>query len=73
MISFVEAIKLVKEKPYKIGHLVGFEKLTILHNDWIKKFVYGKEDVTEKAHRGSYKTTAVALSLALIVLLFFCR
>lgn len=70
MISFVEAIKLVKEKPYKIGHLVGFEKLTILHNDWIKEFVYGKEDVTEKSHRGSYKTTAVALSLALIVLLF---
>ena len=70
MINFDEAIKLVKEKPYKIGHLIGFDKLTLLHNDWIIKFVYGKNDVTEKAHRGSYKTTAVALALAIIVLLF---
>ena len=70
MINFDEAIKLVKEKPYKIGHLIGFDRLTLLHNDWIKSFVFGNGDLTEKAHRGSYKTTAVALSLALIVLLF---
>lgn len=70
MISFDEAIKLVREKPYKIGHLLGFTDLTELHNGWIIEFVYGEKDITEKAHRGSYKTTAVALALSLIVLLF---
>ena len=70
MITFDEAIRLVKEKPYKIGHLLGFTDLTELHNDWIKEFVYGKDDDTLKAHRGSYKTTAVALSLALLIILF---
>ncbi len=29
-------LKLLKELPYKIGHLVGFYDLTILHNEWIK-------------------------------------
>lgn len=70
MITFDEAIRLVKERPYKIGHLLGFTELTELHNEWIKNFVYGRTDNTLKAHRGSYKTTAVALSLALLILLF---
>lgn len=54
--------------------MLGFTKLTDLHNTWIIDMVYGTEDKTLQAHRGSYKTTCVAVSLALIcVLLPSCR
>lgn len=64
-----QAIELIKHYPYKIGHLVGFDKLTLLHNDWIKDFIYGKEDITKKAHRGSYKTTCLAVALCLLIII----
>lgn len=60
----------LKEIPYKIGHKLGFTKLTKLHNKWIIDMVYGKEDKTLQAHRGSYKTTCVAIALALIMILY---
>ena len=64
-----EAIRFLKEKPYKFGHLLGFTKLNPLHNDWIKQMVRGKEDETLQASRGTYKTTCVSISLALIIIL----
>ena len=57
----------LKEQPYKIGHMVGFTKLTKLHNKWIKSMLYGKGDMTLQAHRSSYKTTCVALVLAILL------
>lgn len=57
--------KLLKEQPYKIGHFVGFKDLTELHNTWLKSFLYGKDDQTLLAHRGSYKTTDLSLFLAI--------
>lgn len=56
---------LLKEQPYKIGHFVGFKDLTELHNRWLRSFLYGKEDITLLAHRGSYKTTDLSLFLAI--------
>ena len=70
MISFNEAIELVKNRPYKIGHMLGFGDLTELHNEWIKEFVYGEDDYTLRAHRGSYKTSCIEVALALIILLY---
>lgn len=61
-----EGIKvLLKEQPYKIGHFVGFKDLTELHNRWLRSFLYGKENITLLAHRGSYKTTDLSLFLAI--------
>lgn len=60
----------IKNEPYKIGHQLGFTRLTPLHNQWIKDMVFGKEDETLQAHRGSYKTTCVSVSLFLIIILF---
>ena len=60
-----QAIKLLKEEPYKIGHIVGFKDLTELHNEWLRSFLYVKEDQTLLAHRGSYKTTDLSLFLAI--------
>ena len=64
-----QAVIFLKEKPYKFGHLVGFTKLTELHNRWIMDMVRGKGDKTLQAHRGSYKTTCVSIALSLIIVL----
>lgn len=63
------AIKFLKTKPYLFGRKVGFEKLGLLHNKWIIDMAFGKGDKTLQAHRASYKTTCVAVALALIILL----
>jgi hypothetical protein len=56
-------------EPHKLGHLLGYEKLTPLHGEWIKIFIrYAKFDVLQ-AHRGSYKTTC---GIVAMVLLFLC-
>lgn len=57
--------KLIKNEPYKIGHFVGFKDLTPLHNEWLKSFLFSKDDQTLEAHRGSYKTTDLSLFLAI--------
>ena len=64
-----EAVNFLIEKPYKLGHLVGFTKLTEIHNKWIVDMVRGKEDKTLQAHRSSYKTTCVSIALSLIIIL----
>ena len=51
--------------PIEIGHWVGFHDLTEMNNDWLKHFLYDTEDQTLQGHRGSYKTTTLALFFAL--------
>lgn len=65
-----EAVDFLRRRPYKLGHILGFTKLTTLHNQWIIDMVRGVGDKTLQAHRGSYKTTCVSISLALIVIFF---
>lgn len=64
-----EAINFLLENPYKLGHLLGFTKLTKLHNKWIKDMVRSEKDKTLQAHRGSYKTTCVSIALAILIVL----
>lgn len=64
-----EAVNFLLTSPYKLGHMVGFKKLTELHNGWIVDMVRGSQDKTLQAHRASYKTTCVSLALALIIVL----
>ena len=66
-------------QPYKFGHLLGFNDLGELHNHWIREMLTAKDDRTLQAHRNSYKTTCVSITLALIIILLpnkrtlFCR
>lgn len=60
-------IDTVRDNPVVIGQQLGFDLLTDLHNDWMKEMFNGTEDVTLQAHRGSYKTTCVAIVLALFI------
>ena len=64
-----EAVTFLIEQPYKLAHLIGFTKLTEIHNKWIIDMVRGREDRTLQAHRSSYKTTCVSIALSLIVVL----
>lgn len=59
---------LIMNEPYRVGHMVGFKDLTEMHNEWLIDFLHGKDDTTIQAHRGSFKTTDLALFLALNVL-----
>lgn len=70
MMTREQAVKFLKNKPYKFGHMLGFTKLTELHNKWIVDMVRGSGDKTLQAHRASYKTTCVSIALALTILLF---
>lgn len=70
MKSRAECVQFLKTKPYKYAHMLGFTKLTKLHNKWIKDFIRDDGiDTTKQAHRNSYKTTSVSVALALIIIL----
>lgn len=64
-----DALDALLRYPYRLGHALGFTKLTRLHNKWIADMVRGTKDKTLQAHRGSYKTTCVSIALALIIVL----
>ena len=55
--------------PEEIGQLVGFTDLTPLHGKWISEMVLGTQDYTLQAHRGSYKSSCLAVAISLIMIL----
>ena len=52
-----------------VGKEVGFKDLTPLHWEWIHEMVFGEGDYTLQAHRGSYKSSCLAVAIALILLM----
>lgn len=65
MISKEQVLNLLWERPIEIGHWVGFNDLTDLHNEWLRGFLYDENDQTLQGHRGSYKTTTLSLFFAI--------
>ena len=63
------AIDFLTTRPAAFARLVGFGKLSDLHNGWIIEMLRGQDDKTLQASRGTYKTTSVSIALALICLL----
>ena len=63
-------LQLLLEHPEKIGIGVGFKELTEMHGRWIRQMVFGEEDYTLQAHRGSYKSSCLAVSIALLMALY---
>lgn len=55
-------------KPVIIGHKVGFDKLTQLHNKWMIRMLHSQKDETLQAHRGSYKTTCLSIVIAILMI-----
>lgn len=58
-------LDLLIDNPVEVGHWVGFKDLTEMHNEWLKSFLYDDQDQTLQGHRGSYKTTTLALFFAI--------
>ena len=69
MLTRKQVVEFLKNNPVKFAHLLGFNKLTQLHNEWIKEMVLGTSDYTLMAHRGSYKTTCVSIAIAITMIL----
>jgi len=65
MITKQKVITTLRERPIEVGHWVGFKDLTDMHNDWLRSFLYSKEDQTLQGHRGSFKTTTLSLFFSL--------
>lgn len=63
-------ISLLENDPVVVGRAIGFKDLTDLHNEWLKEWLYGYGDTTTQAHRGSYKTSDLAVFLALATLVY---
>ena len=69
MLTKTQAVEFLRDRPAEFGHLLGFKKLTTMHNRWIKQMAFGKGDHTLQGHRASYKTTCLSIALALIMIL----
>lgn len=64
-----QAIEFLKTKPAKYGRMLGLTDLRDIHNKWIRDMLLGKGDITKQASRGTYKTTCVSITLALVIIL----
>ena len=57
------------QHPAALGRALGFKDFTDeLHGQWLHNLIYGQEDYTLQAHRGSCKTTCLTLAIALLML-----
>lgn len=65
-----ELVDLVYQCPVDIARKMGYDRLTDLHNEWIRDMAFGDEDKTLQAHRGSFKTTCLIVAIALILVFF---
>ncbi len=63
----------IRKHPDVIGRQVGFQDLTPLHGKWIHEMVFGRGDYTLQAHRGSYKSSCLAVAISLIILIYPVR
>lgn len=55
--------------PEAIGWALGYKDLRPdLHGKWIRRLVTTQRDYTLQAHRGSYKTTCLAIAISLMMI-----
>lgn len=65
-----EILDLLWERPIEIGKWIGFPNFNDMHNEWLRSFLYNKDDQTLQGHRGSYKTTTLSIFFALHAILY---
>lgn len=65
-----EVVKKIKTLPYRIANAVGFNDVAQYpHNEWMQNIIFGTDDYTLMAHRGSYKSSCLSVCIALIMLI----
>ena len=65
-----EDIRYLLQHPEEIGQRVGFGDLGEMHGEWIREMVFGEGDYTLQAHRGSYKSSCLAVAVSLMLVLY---
>jgi len=55
--------KTLWEEPHKLGWILGYDKLSEIHSEWIKYIFQSKDTVVLQAHRNAYKTTAMVVGV----------
>ena len=70
MMDAEQLIRNIKAKPDNYLRLMGFGRKSPAYREWMRTMAFGKEDATIQAFRGSGKTTCVAGSLALMMVLY---
>ena len=62
------ALELLVNHPARVGRWCGQKLLTDeLHGPWMRRMIAGQGDMTLLSHRGSYKTTCLAVSMAIML------
>ena len=69
MSDIAEIIGYYIAHPEELGRQVGFRDLTPLHGEWIREMINGEGDYTLQAHRGSYKSSCLAVAIAMLMIL----
>lgn len=63
------ALELLVNQPARVARWCGQKLLTdALHGEWMREMIAGRGDVTLLSHRGSYKTSCLAMSAAITML-----
>ena len=65
-----KAVRILMEHPEIIGKAAGFKDLTEMHGEWIREMVFGTEDYTLQAHRGSFKSSSLAVAIAMMMVIY---
>lgn len=66
-----EIIKLIRKNLSIIANEIGFlDVKPFPHNEWLEEFVFGEDDYTLMAHRGSFKSSCLSVGIALIMVIF---
>ena len=62
------ALELLVGQPAQVARWCGLDRLTDeLHGAWMRRIITGEGDMTLLAHRGSFKTTSLAVSMAIML------
>jgi len=63
-------VQWIYDHPEQVGIQVGFKDLIALHGEWMREMIFGTEDYTLMAHRGSYKSSCLSVAIALMMVLY---
>lgn len=66
----MDVIKSLKEHPEKYLYMMGFTHQSEAYHHWMREMVFGKNDHSIQAFRGSGKTTCVSASLAMLMFMY---
>jgi hypothetical protein len=70
MMDSEQLIRDLKSSPDRFLRLMGFVRKSPTYREWMREMVFGKEDATIQAFRGSGKTTCVSGALTELIFLY---